>query len=388
MRIQSVRALSIDCGFQKQKLQSSRVASPMERWSAYSERRSSWMWPTQKVFVRIEAHDGQVGWSCTNGGEVVALIINAHLSRFVADRTIDDIAEVWDQTFNSLLPNDRSGFAMMAVSGVDIALWDLKAKMSGCPLVNLLGASAAQRLPVYATTDQPESFEGHWWGLKAAMPYGPSSGGDGQKANRALMERFRSAAGRDRRIMLDAFMAWDADYTIEFARSCKDLDIFWVEDPLPSYDLSGLRKIKHELGDDIRLALGNFCFTRWDCQQLIEEGLVDLLQPDVAWAGGVTECLRILELARQSNIPVILHNTSEQPWALAMAAARQTDAVVEFVDRGEGSPLYSLMSAPVLPTAGQVIVPSDPGGNLPPAHIIKIFEADGPILVQNQDQGG
>lgn len=388
MRIQSVRALSIDCGFQKQKLQTSRVASPMERWSAYSEKRSSWMWPTQKVFVRIEADDGQIGWSCTNGGEVVALIINAHLSRFVVDRTIDDIAEVWDQMFSALLPNDRSGFAMMAVSGVDIALWDLNAKTTGLPLVDLLGGSESQRLAVYATTDQPESFAGPWWGLKAAMPYGPSSGADGEAANRALMERFREAAGHDRRIMLDAFMAWDADYTIRFAKSCKDLDIFWVEDPLPSYDLSGLRQIKRELGNDIRLALGNFCFNRWDCEQLIGEGLVDLLQPDVAWAGGVTECLRILDLAKGNNIPVILHNTSEQPWALAMAAARQTDAVVEFVDRGEGSPLYSLMSEPVLPTSGQVVVPCDAGGNKPPAHIIKLFEADDPSLVQNQNQGG
>lgn len=75
MKIKSIQARSVDCGFQAQKLQTSRVASPMSRWPKFGERRSSWMWPTNKVFVRIESTDGVVGWSCTNGGEIVAMIV-------------------------------------------------------------------------------------------------------------------------------------------------------------------------------------------------------------------------------------------------------------------------------------------------------------------------
>ena len=374
MRIKSVRSRAIDVGFQRQALQTQRVASPMSRWPEYADRRASWMWPSKKAFVRIEAEDGNVGWACTNGGEVAAMIVAEHLSRLVEGRLLEDLAELWDQMFCSLLPNDRSGFAMMAIAGVDIALWDLKAKEAGRPLVDLLGGTRQTTLSVYATTSEPERLAGEaWWGLKAAMPFGAEAGLDGLKQNVDLMRRFRDAAGPERRIMLDAFMAWDADYTLRFAEAARDLDIFWIEDPLPPTDLVGLRKIRKEAGDGVTLALGNFCFNRWDCQHLIDEGLVDILQPDVAWAGGISECSRILELAATANVPVILHNTLEQPWALALAAARQTDAVVEFVDRGVQSELYTLMGEAARATAGRVAVPRAITANTPPAHVCDCF---------------
>lgn len=374
MKIVSVQALAIDCGFQAQKLQTSRVASPMSRWPQFGENRSSWMWPTKKVFVRIESDDGLVGWSCTNGGEIVALIIDMHLSRLIEGTTVHDIAEVWDQMFNSLLPCDRSGFAMMAVAGVDIALWDLHTKTLGVSLVAALGGKAVD-LPTYCTTQHPDPHRGGgWWGLKAAMPFGPDAGAEGLRANVDCMTGFRDAAGPQGRVMLDSFMAWDAEYTLRFAEAAADLDLFWIEDPLPPYDMEGLHYLKAELGDSTRLALGNFCFTRWDCAELIREGLVDILQPDVAWAGGITECLRILDMAKAADVPVILHNTCEQPWALAMAAACQADPVVEFVDRGESSPLYSLMGPASVIRAGRVAVPADPAGNQPPADIANKFD--------------
>ena len=373
MKITSIQARAIDCGFQTQKLQTSRVASPMSRWPQFGENRSSWMWPSKKVFVRIESDDGLVGWSSTNGGEVVAMIIEAHLSRLIAGTTVTDIADVWDQMFNSLLPNDRSGFSMMAVGGVDIALWDLQTKTKGVSLVTALGGGAAD-LPVYCTTTQPGAHHNSdWWGLKAAMPYGPDAGDHGFQGNVDCMGAFRDAAGSGGRIMLDSFMAWDADYTLRFAIAAAQHDLYWIEDPLPPYDMDGLRRLKADLGGSTRLALGNFSFTRWDCAELIREGLVDILQPDVAWAGGITECLRILDMAKAADVPVILHNTCEQPWALALAAAKQTDPVVEFVDRGEGSPLYGLMGAAPVFKKGRVMVSTDISGNHPPATIAHQF---------------
>ena len=373
MKISSVRALAIDCGFQTQKLQTSRIASPMSRWPRFEEKRSSWMWPTKKVFVRIESADGAVGWSSTNGGEIVALIIDRHLARLVEGTTVDDISEVWEQMFSSLLPWDPSGFSMMAVAGVDIALWDLHAKTLAAPLVEVLGGGPAD-LAVYCTTPQPEAHrDAGWWGLKAAMPFGPEAGDAGFRENVDLMGAFRDAAGPGGRVMLDAFMAWDADYTMRFAESASHHELHWIEDPLPPHDLAGLRRLRKMSGDRIRLALGNFCFTRWDCAKLIEEGLVDILQPDVAWAGGITEALRILDMARAADVPVILHNTCEQPWALALAAARQADPVVEFVDRGDGSPLYTQMGAAAAIDGGRVSVPASLAGNHPPAAIAARF---------------
>lgn len=373
MKIASVQARAIDCGFQTQKLQTSRVASPMSQWPQFGENRSSWMWPSKKVFVRIESDDGLIGWSCTNGGEVVALIIEAHLSRLIEGTTVNDIADVWDQMFASLLPSGQSGFSMMAVAGVDIALWDLQCKTRGVSLVTALGGGASD-LPVYCTTQQPEPRKNDgWWGLKAATPYGPDAGEQGLRANVDYVGSFRDASGPDGRIMLDSFMAWDADYTLHFAKAAAQHDIYWIEDPLPPYDMDGLHKLKSGLGGSTRLALGNFSFNRWDCATLIREGLADVLQPDVAWAGGITECLRILDMAKAAEVPVILHNTCEQPWALALAAAKQSDPVVEFVDRGEGSSLYALMGdAPVFEN-GRVVVPTDTSGNQPPNAILNQF---------------
>lgn len=375
MKIKSVGAVAIDVGFRKQSLQTNRVASPMSRWPQFAEKRSSWMWPTKKTFVRIESSDGLVGWSCTNGGEVTTMIVCEHLARIVEGREITDIGEVWDQMVSSLLPFGSSGFSMMAVAGVDIALWDLQAKHQETALVELLGGSRRTQMHCYATTDQPEAHaDREWWGLKAAMPYGIEARDEGLAANLATIRRFRDTAGGQRHVMLDAFMSWDADYTLRFAEEAAGLDIFWIEDPLPPYDLKGLRRIKEKTDGRVRLALGNFCFHRWDCEILLQEKLVDILQPDVAWAGGITECLRILAMADAARVPVILHNTYEQPWALALAAARQSLPIVEFVDRGPSSELYRLMGDETLPLNGRVTVPRDRDGNRPPQHVLAHFE--------------
>jgi L-rhamnonate dehydratase len=358
MKITSVTACAVDVGFQKQALQTTRVASPMSQFPRFAEKRSSWMWPTKKTFVRIETDDGLVGWSCTNGGEIVELIVNTHLSRLLISEEANQIETLWDQMAAALLPNDRSGFAMMAVAAIDIALWDLKARREDRPLVDLLGGTTLDTLALYVTTPTPESSSVLTQrGLKAAAPYGPEAGDDGLQANVEFMRRFAKAAGPDAPVMIDAFMAWDADYTLRFAEATHDLTLAWIEDPLPPNDIEGMLKLRRELDPDIPLALGNFAFSVADCAELLHHALPGILQPDVAWAGGITETLRILELASNADVPVILHNTCEQPWALSIAAACQSDPLVEFVDRGQSSPLYSLMGERSTISNGQVVIP-------------------------------
>ncbi|MBV6634299.1 MAG: hypothetical protein KI788_00130 [Mameliella sp.] len=374
MKITSITARAVDCGFNRQALQTSRVASPMSRFPRFAEQRSSWMWPTKKVFVRVTGEDGSTGWGCTNGGEIVEMIVNEHLSRLLLGEEVGDLALLNDQMTASLLPNDRSGFAMMAVAGVDVALWDLSAKAAEQPLVDLLGGTGVDDLPVYMTTPRPEAFSGgSFHGLKAAAPYGPESGQDGLQANVALMRRFAEAAGPDIPIMIDAFLAWDADYTLRFAEAVADLPVAWIEDPIPPQDIEGLQRIRNGMDPGIALALGNFAFSRADCADLLRAGVVGVLQPDVAWAGGITEALHILDLAKAARVPVILHNTCEQPWALALAAARQTNALVECVDRGETSALYELMAPRPDLSTGRVAISRDPQGNCPPAYAQEAF---------------
>ena len=108
-------------------------------------------------------------------------------------------------------------------------------------------------------------------------------------------------------------------------------------------------------------------------RQVGREGLVDVLQPDVAWAGGITECLRILEMAKAADVPAILHNTYEQPWAVALAGTRQEDPIIEFVDRGPRSQIYSLMGPALHQDSGRVEVPISTDGNTPLPEIISQF---------------
>jgi L-rhamnonate dehydratase len=284
----------------------------------------------------------------------------------LAGEDADAIDLLWDQMVAALLPNDRSGFAMMAVAAIDIALWDLRSRATARSLVDLLGGAKNDRLAVYVTTSQPETVvvkSRH--GLKAAAPFGPEAGQEGLAANVALLNRFAEAAGPDVPVMIDAFMAWDADYALRFADAVRDLPLAWIEDPLPPNDIAGMLKLRRELDPRIALALGNFAFSAADCVELLHHGLPGILQPDVSWAGGVTETLRILKLASDAGVPVILHNTCEQPWALAIAAACQVDPIVEFVDRGPESALYSLMGSRPAIADGDVMAPAA-SGNTPP----------------------
>ena len=379
MKITGITARAIDVGFQKQALQTTRVASPMSRFPRFAEKRSSWMWPTKKTFVRIETQDGLVGWSCTNGGEIVEMIINLQLARLLNGEDPEQIEVLWDQMVAALLPNDRSGFAMMAVAAIDIALWDLKARATETPLVELLGGSSTGSLSVYITTSNPEAIAAHGrHGLKAAAPYGPEAGDEGLQANLDHVRRFSDAVGPSSPVMIDAFMAWDADYTLRFAEAARDLPLAWIEDPLPPNDIDGMIKVRQEMDPDLPLALGNFAFSCADCAELLHYGLPGILQPDVAWAGGVTEALRILDVAAEAEVPVILHNTCEQPWALAIAAARQSDPLVEFVDRGPDSPLYSLMAPkPVIEDGTVTLLPATTG-HVPPDFALSSFSNPAP----------
>jgi len=280
--------------------------------------------------------------------------------------------------FCSILPTGNSGMPMMAISAVDIALWDLRARAEGRALVELLGGARRASVPVYATTSRPEAHGGRGWrGLKAAAPFGPESGAEGLAENVALMRRFREVAGPETPIMVDAFMAWDVDYTMRFAEAVQELGLSWIEDPLPPHDLPGIRRLKERLGGDVTVALGNFAFSRWECAALLEGGLADILQPDVAWAGGITEARRILAMAEEAGTPVILHNTCEQPWALALAAAAPDAQMVEFVDRGAVSPLYGLMGSPAEIDGGAVRFAAPPAWNRPPEDVAALFVGPG-----------
>jgi len=150
-------------------------------------------------------------------------------------------------------------------------------------------------------------------------------------------------------VAIDAFMGWTPDYTMRMAERLAPYNLAWIEDPVPTYAIDELREIRKATKQLVPLALGNFCYSRWDCQRVLEEGLADLLQPDIAWAGGITEALRMAEMAHSFGVPITFHNTSEQPWAIALMAGLPDCNIVEHVDRGDKAIVRSLfVNAPLV----------------------------------------
>lgn len=343
MPIASISVALLDAGYLRSALFQRQLATPMSPFPEFATRRSLWMWPPEKVVTTIVDDRGRAGVSVTNGGAVVATIVRDQFARLLVDRDETDIATLWELAFRSVLPFDRSGFAMMGVAAIDIALWDLRAKREGRDIVELVGGRRAKPLPAYVTTLAPERYANSGFsGIKVAMPASPSDGAEGMAENIDLVRRTRAAAGEKRDVMLDAFMGWDVEYTIRMVEALAPYRVRWFEDPLPPTDVDAYVRLKRACGDRITLALGNFCFSQWDCRALIDAGVVSVLQPDIAWAGGITEALRIDADAMRAGLPIIFHNTSEQPWALSLSQALGTVSEVEYVDRDPGSMLHEM----------------------------------------------
>jgi len=343
MTIVDVEIAMLDAGYLRSTLFQQRLASPMSAFAEFAANRALWMWPSEKVITILRDKDGVEGVSITNGGRVVATILHDQFARLIRGRAADDIAEIWEILVRSSLPFDRSGYAMMAVAAVDIALWDMKSKRERQTLTTLTGGVRNRDLRAYVTTGVPERFaQTAFSGIKVPIPGGPHDGPDGVAENIAIVRRAREAAGDDRDVMIDAFMAWDVDYTLRMFEALQPYRVRWFEDPLPPNNIRDFEALKRAGGDALHLALGNFSFSRWDCNELLSAGVVSVLQPDIAWCGGVTEALRIVALANMRQTDVIFHNTSEQPWALALSQSQPGVCEVEYVDRDSDSMLHQL----------------------------------------------
>jgi L-rhamnonate dehydratase len=132
------------------------------------------------------------------------------------------------------------GPVMNAISGVDIALWDLVGKALNVPVYKLLGGNARDRIPCYARgNDIDYNVKLGFKMLKLAIPHGPASGRAGMRENAKLVEQARKALGPDGEIMLDCWMAWTEGYTVEMARMLEPYRIYWMEEVLPPYDYEG-----------------------------------------------------------------------------------------------------------------------------------------------------
>jgi len=225
-----------------------------------------------------------------------------------------DVERLWDKMYRSVIYVGRRGIAIHAISGIDIALWDIKGKALGKPVCELLGTPARDRIRAYASMLMPDTAEEaaervsalkeqNFTAIKLGWgPLGKDADHDVELATAA-----KEAAGHDVEILIDAGLGYvaDADTAIRVARELEQLGIYWLEEPFEPDEYEAYAKLADAV--EITIAAGEQDATRWGFRELIERGHVDLIQPDVTRCGGITETVRIAELAREHGVETVLH---------------------------------------------------------------------------------
>jgi L-rhamnonate dehydratase len=158
------------------------------------------------------------------------------------------------------------------------------------------------------------------------FPYGPADGRKGLEANVRVIAAHREAVGDDFPLMIDCFMSLDVGYALEFARAIEPLDVYWIEEPLHPDDWDGYRRLK-AAAPWVRWVTGEHEYTRWGFRELVQHRAVDIVQPDLMWAGGLTEALRIASVASAFDVTVVPHAGGIYSYHYAM-----TQPTIPFVE--------------------------------------------------------
>lgn len=337
------------------------IATPMSRYPGYREsRRSFGLNVLGTLVVVVEASDGSSGFAVTTGGEPAAWIVERHLSRFVLGAAVTDLERVWDQMYSSTLFYGRKGLVLNAISGVDLALWDLLGAVRQEPVHQMIGGAVRDEQQFYATGARPDLAAGMGFlGGKLPLHHGPAEGADGLAANLALLADMRAAAGPDAWLAYDCWMSLDADYARRLALGAAEHGLRWIEEPLPPDDYWGYQALKKALPPGMLLTTGEHEATRWGFRLLAEMGCADILQPDVGWCGGLSELLRITALADAHGLLVVPHGSSV--YSYHFAVTRHNSPFSEFLMMAPAAdevvPMFhpQLLDEPV-PTGGRLAV--------------------------------
>jgi L-rhamnonate dehydratase len=341
------------------------ISNPMSAYPEYKASRTSWgIGVLGSVVVEIETESGATGVATGFGGPPALWLIRNHFSRFLIGQDARNINRIWDQLFRASMFYGRKGLPIAAISVVDLALWDLVGKVRGEPVYNLIGGLSRDEISFYCTGPAPDAVkEMGFWGGKVPLPHGPADGEEGLRANVAFLASHRDKVGAGYPLMVDCYMSLDVPYAIRLAEACKPLDIYWWEEALHPDDVEGFRLIKHA-HPTIRWTTGEHEYSRYGFRRLIEERLIDVLQPDVMWVGGLTELLRISAHASAYDIPVIPHGSG--PYSYHFIASQPHSPYCEYVaaspDGRSVLPVFGkLFSNEPMPRNGRMVVGDAPG---------------------------
>jgi len=277
-----------------------------------------------------------------------------------------NVEELWNRAFNGAPMYDPKGAAIAAISGIDIACWDIMGKALGVPVHRLLGGRTRGSIEAYAS-------DLHW--LEDAAEMGRQAAALVERGFRAVkthlgvdpdgdvarVRALRNGIGPDVRLMVDINTAFDRRSAIRFGRRIAEYDITWYEEPLSPMDIDGLRLVRASTG--LPIAAGENEYTRWGFKEQFSREALDVAMPDVARTGGISEMKKIIAVADAFGVPVSPHNYSSGVCSAAtlhLLAACPGTGPLEW-DVVHSSIADELLVEPFRVRNGEVEVPESPG---------------------------
>ncbi len=344
------------------------------------------------MFVEVRTDEGVTGWGEITTTTKVANRAVAHVVRSLNELIVGDdparIELIWHKIFRSFTYMGSRGASTHAISGVDIALWDIKGKVLGQPIYELMGGSVRDDILLYTHPNQ-RNF-GSREGIMEEIGRIVASGHTGIKfdpfpeVDRSLMPRHgylagemskagekraaeitatvREAAGDEVDVLIDAHGRFNVPTAIRLCRTLEDAgNIDWFEEPVPVESYKALRQVRDSV--DAAITVGERLHTRWEFVPIFENELADYVMPDVTWAGGISELKKIATLAEAHYVPISPHDASGPINVMAGAQVMMTTPNFYRVETSsfDLSKYNVFLEEPLDNTGGSLKVPKLPG---------------------------
>lgn len=328
------------------------------------------------TLVEIETTDGTIGWGESFGPpRTMATLIEEVLRDMVVGMDIWSVDSLVERVTTGLYHFGSSGLLLAAVSGIDIAIWDILGKVTGEPIHRLLGGPTRSSVTPYASTMYfTESAQNPSDPIQMAVEEGFTAAkikiGRGLTEDEERTRIARETLGDDAFLMVDVNGNYRADQAIDLAEILEPYDVHWLEEPVPPESIDGYCEVREQTG--VSIAGGEAVYGRFGFDRLLSNRAVDIIQPDVCKCGGLSEASVIAEMATVSNIGVSAHCWTS---GVGLAASLQYAASVPMyphsvhvpepylfeVDRAENALRDELVTPPVDPSGGNLVVPERPG---------------------------
>jgi L-rhamnonate dehydratase len=319
----------------------------------------------QEIGVVVTAEDGTWGFGSCHWGSLVLGLIEHHFTPLLVGRDCFAIEFLNDLMWRSTQRFGAAGLSTVARSAIDLALWDLKGKLLGVPVYSLLGGPSRKSMTCYAASDDVEwAMELGFNAVKISNPAHYEDGIGGINAVEDKVGRARELLGDNRELMLNPVMSYNVEFAIRLFERLKPYGLRWIEEPLIADDFDGLSLIKQAIPTQ-PLATGESHRGRHAFNELIKRRCVDIVQPDLRWCGGLTEAVKIYNLAEAAGLEVVPHTGAATASGLHFACSLPEAGLVEyFIQTDPGIPLNeAALCVPGLPVpVNGTISPNDAPG--------------------------